>query len=158
VGHAALILLDTQAVVWLEAADARLGAKARALMDKALTGDELSISAISVCEVAWLLGAGRLTLPLPATEWRDSLLAAGVREVPLGGEVATTAVELRDFHEDPADRLTVATALEEALVSSRPRKNPCLERAARADPRPVVGRRRHSSTRSSRCTISARPR
>jgi PIN domain nuclease of toxin-antitoxin system len=57
---------------------------------------------------------------LPTPEWRASLLAEGMREVPLDGEIAIAAVGLPDFHKDPADRLIVATALDEGarLVTS----------------------------------------
>jgi PIN domain nuclease of toxin-antitoxin system len=119
-GDAGLILLDTQAIIWLEAADPRLGAEARVLIDRALSDGELAISAISFCEIAWLLRAGRVTLPLPPAAWRISLLAAGLSEIPLDGEIAIAAVALADFHKDPADRLIVATALDEGarLVTS----------------------------------------
>ena len=102
-GDAGLILLDTQAIVWLEAADLRLGARARVVMDRALSDGELAIAAISFCEIAWLVRAGRVTLPLSTAEWRISLLAAGLSEIPLDGEIAIAAVALADFHKDPAD-------------------------------------------------------
>ena len=119
-GDAGLILLDTQAIVWLEAADLRLGAKARGVIDRSLSDGELAIAAISFCEIAWLVSAGRVTLPLSTAEWRISLLAAGLSEIPLDGEIAIAAVALADFHKDPADRLIVATALDEGarLVTS----------------------------------------
>ena len=41
------------------------------------------------------------------------MLAEGVREVPVDGEVAIAAAELPDFHKDPADRLIVASARDE---------------------------------------------
>ena len=112
-GDAGLILLDTQAIVWLEAADLRLGARARGVIDRALSDGELAIAAISFCEIAWLVRAGRVTLPLSTAGWRISLLAAGLSEIPLDGEIAIAAVALADFHKDPADRLIVATALDE---------------------------------------------
>ncbi len=48
--------------------------------------------------------------------------SAGVRAVPLDGEVAVAAAELDGFHQDPADRLIVATARDEGarlLTSDR---------------------------------------
>jgi PIN domain nuclease of toxin-antitoxin system len=78
-----------------------------------LRAEELLISAISFCEVAWLHEAGRLALPASPLTWRTSVLAEGVREVPVDGEVAIAAAELSDFHKDPADRLIVATALDQ---------------------------------------------
>jgi PIN domain nuclease of toxin-antitoxin system len=119
-GDAGLILLDTQAIVWLDAADLRLGDQARIVVDRALSDGELAISAISFCEIARLFRVGRVTLPLPTAEWRISLLAAGLREVSPDGDIAVAAVELADFHKDPVDRLIVATALDEGarLVTS----------------------------------------
>ena len=100
-GDAGLILLDTQAIVWLEAADPRLGAAARVVIDRALSDGELAISAISFCEIAWLRRAGRVTLPLPTAEWRISLLAAGLSEIPLDGEIAIAAVAVGRFPQGP---------------------------------------------------------
>lgn len=81
------------------------------MLDRALSDSELAISAISFCEIAWLLRAGRVTLPMTAAAWRISLLDAGMSEIPLDGEIAIAAAALDDFHKDPADRLIVATAL-----------------------------------------------
>ena len=164
-GDAALTLVDTQAIVWLDTADVRLGAKARALIDSALSDGELAISAVSFCEVAWLLRAGRLTLPMATPDWRVSLLAAGMREVPLDGEIAIAAVELPEFHKDPADRLMSRRRSTRTPPGHLRHQDPRLARTARTARRPPIAGAitaptsfRHSSTRSSRCTISARPR
>ena len=112
-GDAGLFLLSTEALVWYAAGNQRLGAAARQLVESALPAGELLISAISFCEVAWLHAAGRLALPASPLTWRASILAEGVRELPVDGEVAIAAAELSDFHKDTADRLIVATALDE---------------------------------------------
>jgi PIN domain nuclease of toxin-antitoxin system len=39
------------------------------------------------------------------------MLAAGIRELPLTGEIAILAGELENLHGDPADRVIVATAI-----------------------------------------------
>lgn len=44
-------------------------------------------------------------------EWRDGLVSAGIKELPLDGEVALRAAELTGLHADPADRFIAATAL-----------------------------------------------
>jgi PIN domain nuclease of toxin-antitoxin system len=44
--------------------------------------------------------------------WRSDLLQAGLQEVPLRGETAIRAAQLQSFHGDPADRMIVATAIE----------------------------------------------
>lgn len=110
---AGLILVDTQAIIWYDASDSQLGVLAREVIDEALSDGTLLISAISFCEVAWLHRKGRLALPVSPLAWRASVLAEGVSEVPIDGEIAIAAAELSDFHEDPADRLIVATACAE---------------------------------------------
>ena len=45
------------------------------------------------------------------TEQRTKLLAAGIRELPLTGEIAIIAGELENLHGDPADRIIAATAI-----------------------------------------------
>jgi PIN domain nuclease of toxin-antitoxin system len=83
----------------------------RELADAALADGELWVSAISFREVAALVILGGLRLRLPTARWRRELLDRGLLEQPVDGEVAIRAVELRDFHKDPGDRLIVATAL-----------------------------------------------
>lgn len=67
-----------------------------------------------------LASKGRLELPEPAAAWRAALLATGVEEITLDGEIAVQAVALESFHPDPGDRFVVATALarEAALITS----------------------------------------
>ena len=104
-----MVLLDTNALLWLRSGDARLGAKARLTIDRALQEDELAISAISFWEAAMLRDKGRLRFPDDLGLWRRELLAQGVIEIPIDGDIAARAGALRDIHGDPADRLIVAT-------------------------------------------------
>jgi PIN domain nuclease of toxin-antitoxin system len=76
---------------------------ARQLVESTLAAGELLTSAISFCEVAWLHYAGRLALPASPSAWRASVLAEGVRKIPVDGEVAIAAAELSGFQMDPAD-------------------------------------------------------
>lgn len=111
-----MILLDTHALLWLESGSRRLGARSRRLVDRALARDELAVSAISFWEVAMLAAKERLALARPAEKLRDELLASGLVEVPLTGDVAIGATRLEGFHQDPADRFIVATALAAAAT------------------------------------------
>jgi PIN domain nuclease of toxin-antitoxin system len=111
VGGRRLILLDTHALVWLDAGDERLGRRARRLIDQALAEDDLAVSAISFWEVAMLEAKGRLRLHQEPQSWRGDLLDRGLLELPVDGETGVRAARLADFHGDPADRLIVATAL-----------------------------------------------
>jgi PIN domain nuclease of toxin-antitoxin system len=46
-----------------------------------------------------------------AGEQRTKLLAAGIREIPLSGEIAVLAGELDGLNGDSADRIIAATAI-----------------------------------------------
>ena len=54
---------------------------------------------------------GRLSLPVNADQWRLNLLDEGLAEIPADGEIGLRAAYLANFHGDPADRIIVATAL-----------------------------------------------
>ena len=61
---------------------------------------------------ALLLSKRRLALGVTAMQWRQNLLAARLIEIPVDGAIAARSVALPDFHDDPADRIIIATALE----------------------------------------------
>ncbi len=105
------ILLDTHALVWLAFADARLGPRARSLIDATLKDDAVFVSAISFFEVATLSRRGRLRLYEGAATWRRAVLQRGITEAPLVGEVAIAAADLDGLPGDPADRIITATAI-----------------------------------------------
>ena len=48
--------------------------------------------------------------------WWESLAAAGLKVIDVSTEIAIRANELEDFHDDPADRIIVATALDNHLL------------------------------------------
>ena len=107
-----MIILDTQVLVWLLFDDRRLGRQARQTIARAWAASEAAVSAITFWEVAMLQDKGRLTLLMDTGAWRASLLAEGLREIPVNGAIGIRAASLSGFHDDPADRLIVATALE----------------------------------------------
>jgi len=110
VGSEPLIVLDSHALVWLANGDKRLGRRARATSDRALAGGELAVSAVSFWEIALLVAKRRLQLGRPPRAWREALLQSGLREIAVDGDIAIAAVQVGDFHDDPADRFIVATA------------------------------------------------
>jgi PIN domain nuclease of toxin-antitoxin system len=105
-----VILLDTHAAIWILRDDAALGKKARGAAVAALADAQLAISAISFWEIALLIAKGRLRSLDDADETRRQMTRAGIRELPLTGEIAILAVGL-NLHGDPADRFIVATAI-----------------------------------------------
>ncbi len=105
-----MIVIDTHIAVWMTTGTA-FGKRSTALVKRALAEENLAVSAISFWEIAMLLAKGRLRALKSATEQRGKVLAAGIRELPLSGELCILAGELENLHADPADRLIAATAI-----------------------------------------------
>ncbi len=106
-----MILLDTHVLVWALNDDRKLGRKSRALIERNWAAGEVTVSAILFWEAGMLHSRRRLKLPSPAKNWRDEVLAAGVREIPLDGAIAVRALDLEGLPDDPADRFIAATAI-----------------------------------------------
>ena len=111
-----MILLDTHTLIWLDEGSKKLGIKSRLLLDHALKDRQLFVSTISFWEVAMLIEKKRLSLSIDVYQWRQSLLKNGLNEVQLTGIIAMEAAKLKDFHGDPADRIIVATALNQGAT------------------------------------------
>ena len=108
------LLLDTEALIWWDAADTQLGARARALIGDAA---DVYVSAASAWEIAIKVARGKLrTTRRPAQAVAD----AGFLELPIGFEHAEAVSRLPPHHGDPFDRLIVAVAQVEgcAIVTS----------------------------------------
>jgi PIN domain nuclease of toxin-antitoxin system len=106
-----VILLDTHAAVWYATDDAALGRNSRAIADAALAEDKLAVCAISFWEIALLIAKRRLEALRSPSEQRAKIMAAGIHELPLTGDIALLAAELENLHGDPADRFIAATAI-----------------------------------------------
>ena len=107
-----MILPDTHALLWFLESSPRLGSTAQRRIREAIESGQAAFSAISVWEVALLQAKSRLTLNVTATQWLQSLLATGFIEIPVNGAIAARSVSLTDLHDDPADRIIMATAME----------------------------------------------
>lgn len=106
-----MVLLDSHVLLWLMDGRRELGRMARACCDEALRDEVIGVSAVTFYELANEHRKGRIALsPDPAT-WRQSVLALGVVEFPVDAPTAIAAAGLTDMHNDPMDRLIVATAL-----------------------------------------------
>ncbi|MEN9567838.1 MAG: hypothetical protein RLZZ69_3034 [Cyanobacteriota bacterium] len=106
-----MIVLDTHIFVWLNQNDPRLTDNHRQIITKEREHG-LGISTISLIEIARLVTAERITLPLPIEEWLEIALAQkGIILISISPKIAVEAQTLPgDFHKDPADRIIVATA------------------------------------------------
>jgi PIN domain nuclease of toxin-antitoxin system len=105
------LLLDTHAWIWWVAGSAELPIRTRRHVQAAFAEDRLWVSAISAWEIALLVQRGRLELRLPVREWvARSEALSGLHFLPVDMTIGLRAVELSGLHQDPADRMIVATA------------------------------------------------
>ncbi len=107
-----MILLDTNALLWLGVSDPRLGKAAREAITQAALTAGILVSAVSFWEIGMLLNKGRISLSEPLPQWAEAVAArAEIRVVPVDAPIAIEAGLLPgDLHGDPGDRLLVATA------------------------------------------------
>ena len=105
-----MVLLDSQALIWLVEGKPDLGRRARHAAERALARSELTVSAITFWEAAVNAEKGRIRLGSPPRRWREEVLALGVAEVPVTGDIGVDAVDIGNFRGDPADRIIMATA------------------------------------------------
>lgn len=109
-----MIVLDTATWIWRASDPKRLTTSARRAIDEA---ERALVSAISVWEVAMLVAKRRIQLDRPVEQWVDIALALpGIQLAALEPAIAVRSTKLPgEFHPDPADRIIVATALENAV-------------------------------------------
>lgn len=101
------LLLDTHIWLWLVGDPRRLGRNAqRALKD---VSNELWLSPISTWEALTLHHKGRVQLSGELSTW-VAHATAGIKEAVLTHEIMIVARQL-SLHQDPSDRMLVATAL-----------------------------------------------
>jgi PIN domain nuclease of toxin-antitoxin system len=108
-----LIVLDTHAWIWWVNNPEHVSKSALKEIELAIEREEVYISSISCWEVALLVRKGRLELALPVKDWvaRSEALPF-VQFVPLDNRIALRSNLLEgELHEDPADRIIIATAL-----------------------------------------------
>lgn len=111
-------LLDTHVWVWWHNRPERLSPDVRNLIENSTQYEELLLSAISPWEFAKLVENGRLGLTGNPEVWLDEALKMPkLRLVPLSPGISYRSTTLPPpFHQDPADRIIVATAREERAV------------------------------------------
>jgi PIN domain nuclease of toxin-antitoxin system len=103
-------LLDTHIWIWSQESPERLGEKSRRELADIL--QERFVSAISTFEIARLIHFGLVRLRHRFAEWKQfSLVELNAATLDVTHEIAWEAYNLPGrFHNDPADRVLVATA------------------------------------------------
>lgn len=111
-------LLDTHAFIWQVNGEPSLSKATRQLIDSAAQEGSLYLAAISLWEIAMLVRKKRILLEMPCLEWLNKTLEYTHTQVlSLTPSIAVESCQLPDdFHDDPADRLIVATARVENLT------------------------------------------
>ena len=108
-----MILLDTCTLLWLISAPEVLSPAVRQRLESSAHEDTVHISAISAFEIAQKVSKGKLILLGSAGDWWDqALLHAQIKEIPIDSRIALRAASLPPLHNDPFDRLIIATAQE----------------------------------------------
>jgi PIN domain nuclease of toxin-antitoxin system len=104
------LLLDTHFLLWIANGDQRLTPKAKKIISAA---DAVYMSAASLWEISIKISVGKLAVDVDALT--DSLLNAGLIELPVSIEHARALKALPPVHRDPFDRLLVAQAMTEPM-------------------------------------------
>jgi PIN domain nuclease of toxin-antitoxin system len=111
------VLLDTCAAIWW-AEGAEISADSKRRIDNEAAKSRIFLSPFIAWEAALIQARGRKPSIPSVDEWYQALLALqGFREAALAAHVLTAAWRLPGgFHNDPADRIMIATAREYGLT------------------------------------------
>lgn len=106
-----MILLDTNALLWVHHDSTALGTQARAAIDAAT---RVHVSAVSILEITIKHMLGRLELP---GRFPQTFTEGGLVELPFTSDHATALLTHAALaRHDPFDRMLVAQALVEKLT------------------------------------------
>ena len=113
-----MIVLDTHVLLWWVSNPELLSKKARNTIERTISEGSIYISSISTWEIAMLVDKKRLALTMDVKDWITRCEAIPyIKFVPVTNGIAIKAVQLPgDIHNDPADRIIVATALSMGVV------------------------------------------
>jgi len=112
VERGALIVLDTNALIYDALAPGRLSVQARKTIDGAFADREIACSDISLWEISMLIARKRLDPGVDGRQFLDDMIAARhVRLLPITSEIAVASQSDAFAHGAPADRLIAATAM-----------------------------------------------
>lgn len=114
-----MILLDTCTLLWLALDPSKLSDHARTLLDTTQT--PVWVSSVTAFEIGQKHAKGKLELRLPPARWVPQALDShGLKSIELDIPTALAAAVLPHLHNDPFDRLLIATALTHKLTLLTP--------------------------------------
>ena len=106
------LLLDTHALLWWLADDARLGSKVRARIED--PGNAVLVSQVSLWEIGIKIGIGKLRVDV--SEAWAAIHERGLDELGLKPPHLTTLAALERHHRDPFDHMLIAQAIVEGAT------------------------------------------
>ena len=112
------LLLDTCAILWLVNQEDRFSPAARKALDEARG---VHVSPVSAWELGLKVAKERVSLPEPLETWWPRMMNTHqITEFPLYGAAAIRSTGLPPIHQDPADRLLIAVAMEHQFTLMTP--------------------------------------
>jgi PIN domain nuclease of toxin-antitoxin system len=103
------MILDTCALLWLTSGGKQLSRKTLQRIDRS---SEIYLSAVSGFEIQIKVNRGNLKLPDPPEEWLKKVLQHHrISVIPADLDICMRSAGLSRIHDDPCDRLIIATAL-----------------------------------------------
>lgn len=112
------LLLDTHVFIWFVNGNKELSSSVVKSIVTKLHENEVCLATISLWEIAMLNQRGRIVLEMPCLEWFNKAIEmTRIKLTDLSPGIAYESCNLPgDFHDDPADRMIVATARVENLA------------------------------------------
>ena len=107
------LLLDTNVLLRLTIDSGDISEPFKEEVESGLAHGSICVSTVTFVETTRLHYHGRIDLGCHPAVWRRERLRSGLRELPIGGDIAVESVLLMNtgFHSDPAGQLIVATAM-----------------------------------------------
>jgi PIN domain nuclease of toxin-antitoxin system len=105
-----MYLLDTHVLLWLASDQSEISQVVlNTIKDNA---GNLFVSSITAFEIAIKSLNKKIELPLGPEEWiHEALKFHQIEEIPINSKIAIQSVLLPKIHNDPCDRIIIATAL-----------------------------------------------
>lgn len=109
---ASAVLLDTHIWIWFVQGSGEINLSSVEIIRRARMSSRVLVSAISVWEIARLVSANKIRLESDTLQWfRMGMAQSGTQLENLTPDIAVDSCNLPGiFHNDPADRIIVATA------------------------------------------------
>ena len=109
-----LMLLDTCALLWLTQGGGQLSPE---VLQRLAEAPFVYVSAISGFEIGIKYKKGKLELPVPPFDWFNVIVKHhDLQVLPLDLEICIRSTELPPVHQDPCDRMIIATAQIQQLI------------------------------------------